>query len=560
MTKSMIEKIVIIAVAAAVALAMGLTFIISYSSYKSSLPEPPAVPKLTSIRVSMDDEIESGKNFDSLGIQVTGIYDNGRSEKLDEEDYLVTFSPELGEAGAAVNTRYTCKVTLKENKDIFAENGINVTTRLEGENAKIVGGAAKTENGYSFAGDFKPDETECYVEFSVPCFGNVNANLELCVSNGNLRRDFGSDTSWMEPLQVNMIADLSVNGEPVEIPDDVICPGTEKTTYENWASLYSIFNVFEFKDVPLNDGSNLVRLTLKSSTEVQNSWGETPTMNIDYVRVIPTGGEAYENAKTEKAEYNGDSDVTISGEETIGSVINGGNYPVTFICDNGLLYYAGIDEFDISVSSGKSVEDVGRIGETYVVTAKHKTSEAEFSVNVDVSNVLEAENATIVGGKSTTENGNTFAGNFNTNKNEENYVEFAFEYYKTETRDITLRVSNGYLLLNEETDMYRMGELQLNSIMDITVNGSPYNLSDDVKLSESEENASSTPLYGNFEDVILENVQLKEGANTVRVSLKLSTLDQTTCWENGGPYGGEYESPVVNIDKITVETDAVDET
>ena len=101
-----------------------------------------------------------------------------------------------------------------------------------------------------------------------------------------------------------------------------------------------------------------------------------------------------------------------------------------------------------------------------------------------------------------------------------------------------------------------MGELQLNTIIDITVNGSAYALADDVKLAESTENANSTSLYGNFEDVVLEDVSLKEGTNTIRVALKLSTVDQTTCWANSGPYGLEFESPVVNIDKKTVTKDS----
>lgn len=554
MTRSKIEKIVIIAIAAVVALAMGLVFIISYASYRSTLP---AVAKIVAIDLEMDDDISCGQTFNNVSPEVKAVYDNGKREKLADTEYTVTFSPSLGESGTAINARYSCKVTLNKNEDIFAEKKLYVSPRLEAENAVIVNGESKTENGYSFAGGFNPDDKgDGYVEFTVPCSGNVITDLELCVSNGNLRRDQGANISWMEPLQVNKIADLSVNGTPIDIPDDVICPGTETTSYDNWAALYLIFNTFTFEDVPLKDGENKVRLTLHSSDEVKNCWKETPTMNIDYVRVIPVGGEAYENAKVVAAEYNGDAEVTLASHETLGSAIAGGEYPVTFICDNGLLYYAGIDQFDITVSPSASLDGKGKIGEQYTLEAKLKDGDAGFSVKVNVSEVLEAEDAAIVGGKATTESGLTFAGNFNTNKYAENYVEFTFDYYKSEKRDLTLRVSNGYLLQNEETKMYRMGELQLNTIMDITVNGSAYALADDVKLAESAENANSTSLYGNFEDVVLEDVSLKEGTNTIRVALKLSTVDQTTCWANSGPYGLEFESPVVNIDKITVTKDS----
>ena len=557
MTRSLIEKIVIIAVAAVFAIAMGLVFLISYASYKSSLP---VVAKIVSIEFDIDENIEPGQTFKDISPEVTAVYDNGKREELAKTAYTVTFSPSLGESGTAVNARYTCKVTLNGSKDVFAEKHIKVSTRLEAENAVIVNGAARTENGYTFAGGFNPDKNgDGYVEFTIPCFGNVTTDLELCVSNGNLKLDEGANTSWMEPLQVNKIAELSVNGTPINIPDTVVCPGTETTTFDNWAALYSIFNNFTFEDVPLNDGDNKVRFTLKSSSEIKNSWGETPTMNIDYVQVVPVGGEAYEGAKVISAEYNGDSEVTIASNETLGSAISGGDYPVTYICDNGLIYYAGIDEFDVSVTPSVSLGSIGRIGEQYKIEAKLKNGDVGFSINVSVSNVLEAENATIVGGNSVTENGQTFAGTFNTNKYDANYVEFTFDYYKAETRDITLRVSNGYLLQDEETDLYHMGELQLNTIMDITVNGGAYALADDVKLEASAENSNATVLYGNFEDVVLKGVSLKEGTNTIRVALKLSTADQTTCWPNSGSYGLEFESPVVNIDKITIAEDESNE-
>lgn len=557
MTRSLIEKIVIIAVAAVFAIAMGLVFLISYASYRSTLP---VVAKIVAIEIDTGEDIEPGQTFKDISPEVTAVYDNGKREKLADTEYTVTFSPSLGESGTAVNARYTCKVTLNKDKDIFAEDSIIVSTRLEAENAVIVNGASSSENGYTFAGDFNPDNKgEGYVEFTVPCSGNVTTDLELCVSNGNLKRDKDANTSWMEPLQVNKIAELSVNGTPINIPDTVVCPGTETTTFDNWAALYVIFNVLTLKDVQFNDGDNKVRLTLKSSSEIENSWGETPTMNIDYIRVVPVGGEAYEGAKVVSAEYNGDSEVTIASNETLGSAISGGDYPVTYICDNGLIYYAGIDEFDVSVTPSVSLDSVGKIGEQYKIEAKLKNGDAGFSINVSVSNVLEAENATIVGGKSVTENGQTFAGTFNTNKYAANYVEFTFDYYKTETRDITLRVSNGYLLQDEETDLYHMGELQLNTIMDITVNGGAYTVADDVKLAASAENSNSTVLYGNFEDVVLKGVSLKEGTNTIRVALKLSTVDQTTCWSNSGPYGLDFESPVVNIDKITIVEDESNE-
>ena len=94
---------------------------------------------------------------------------------------------------------------------------------------------------------------------------------------------------------------------------------------------------------------------------------------------------------------------------------------------------------------------------------------------------------------------------------------------------------------------------------DITVNGVAYTVADDVKLAASAENSNSTVLYGNFEDVVLKGVSLKEGTNTIRVALKLSTVDQTTCWSNSGPYGLDFESPVVNIDKITIVEDESNE-
>ncbi|HBK02457.1 MAG TPA: hypothetical protein DDY77_05470, partial [Clostridiales bacterium] len=71
---------------------------------------------------------------------------------------------------------------------------------------------------------------------------DVSGYMDLTIrsANGNVRNEGGY---FMAPLQVNTVTDISVNGKPYEIADDVIVPGFSVKA-DKMAYAYGVYNIF----------------------------------------------------------------------------------------------------------------------------------------------------------------------------------------------------------------------------------------------------------------------------------------------------------------------------
>ena len=203
-------------------------------------------------------------------------------------------------------------------------------------------------------------------------------------------------------------------------------------------------------------------------------------------------------------------------------------------------------------------DEAAVLGKSYNVTATYAADEAiTANANVSVSAKIEGESGKIEGGNSKTEieydaeynelEEVSFAGNIQKAAIEgtPSYVILYANSYTNTTADLTFRLANSYCIKNEDKT-YSMGSLQLNSIMDMTVNGQAVTLGDDVVLPAHGPSATYQPLFGVYFNVTVENVALKAGINAIRLDFKTSTLSQVNCWDEA--------LATVNVDYVIVET------
>ena len=232
---------------------------------------------------------------------------------------------------------------------------------------------------------------------------------------------------------------------------------------------------------------------------------------------------------------------------------------IATVYSDGTLRY--VSESDLTISSSPQAERA-QIGGDYTVTATLTGTDASAGVHVTAGNTVTADNAyavEITGGRLTTENGRTFAGNFNTNNMPENSIEFMLDMPEAATVDLVISMSNGYLTKTPD-DMYQMSELPLADIMDATLNGDTDIDLSGISLPETGESSNSGELYGNFVEITLKGIALDAGENTLVLSLHRSESGLQTCWGNSNADGDEgddlpNESPVVNVEYVTVVTE-----
>lgn len=203
-----------------------------------------------------------------------------------------------------------------------------------------------------------------------------------------------------------------------------------------------------------------------------------------------------------------------------------------------------------------------RLGKSYSVEVKYNET-IKTNASLIVRNHLEGENGKIVGGKANAEteylfeNGSlieqdhkvSFAGGFSQSvlNGKEASVAFNVESYTDNLANITMRCGNSYLV--KENNQYYMKPLQINSILDMTINGKIVEISDDVLLKgcgPSLTDNAYAPLYGVYYEFTFEGIQLSAGDNEIKISFKNSTLGEKNCWN---------ESPSsMNIDYLNIDT------
>lgn len=575
MTKNKTEKMVILIVAAVVLVALILIPLGSFIYYKVTLPP---VDRVTFVRIESEDaSVPCGLNAEELqsyaedikdDLVVTAVYGSGNEIIVANSSYNVTFSPMPGEGEVTTaDMAYNMDVTLdvayeaKGSMTVFADNFV------EAEDGEIVGGKAQTESGIGMAGAFdnlttNPDDN--YVKVDVYVSSAVTVKLVARVANGNLHGTTSGGQAWMEDLPLADVCRLYLNDAETGITQTAIVPGTERVDSSSWASLFTRFSDVVIGEYNLYAGKNTVKLSIIDSGNdaYNNVWGSPSGMNIDAIGIIPVS--RHESAAPVRlglmggaSEYEVPTSAPLSA---VKDAILGSASGIAAIYEDGS--YISVESDDITCTADPELStDAAPVG-SFNVIMKYKDTPATITVPVTTNGKITAENGygmTAVGGSIRTENGKTFAGGFNTNNMSENSVTFKVNMLSAAQTDLVLSLSNGYLVKREEgnTTYYRMDELPISDIANITVNGKSVDLSD-LKLPASvSENTDFTPLYGNFVNITLSDVSLNAGENTIVIDMHRSESGLTTCWPNSNKDNDTgdnlaNESPVMNVQSLEV--------
>ena len=250
-----------------------------------------------------------------------------------------------------------------------------------------------------------------------------------------------------------------------------------------------------------------------------------------------------------------------------GAIVNAGQQITTAAMEVNAVYENGNrrplaqDEYTIDAALG-AVE----FGKMYHLTVSYNADPTKTAAtDVKVRQTLQGENGTIVGGSKKTEdeyaiingvitkleNQVSFAGNFSQTvlNGEDAYLVLTLNSAASTVGDITVRCSNSYNVYfngSNADDGYMMKPLQINTILDLTVNGREVKVPATVILRGCGPYESYAPLYGIYYEFNIEDVELDAGANKVMFNFKRSTVGATNCW-------GESPS-TLNIDYVHFDT------
>ncbi len=257
---------------------------------------------------------------------------------------------------------------------------------------------------------------------------------------------------------------------------------------------------------------------------------------------------------------NGDvTSIVIVGDAIVyaGNPIDTATMEVNAVYESGNRRPLSRDEYTVEAVSG-GVE----FGRTYRLKASYnddptKTAEKD----VKVRKAVEGEDGIIVGGSVNTEteyaiidgviteldNDVSFAGGFSKAvlDGEAANLTLLVNAAAATVGDVTVRCSNSYNVYyngSNSSGGYAMKPLQINTILDLTVNGREVKVPATVILRGCGPYETYAPLYGIYYEFTFEGVQLDAGVNNVKFNFKKSTVGATNCW-------GESPS-TLNIDRV----------
>ena len=222
-----------------------------------------------------------------------------------------------------------------------------------------------------------------------------------------------------------------------------------------------------------------------------------------------------------------------------------------------------LNKSEYTVSGG---DTVAKFGKAYTVTVTYNENPAlSLPTGVIVRSTIQGEDGIIVGGSRKTETeyavvdgvitnlnkGVSFAGDFGKTvlKGGEGSLTLTINSESAVVGNITMRCGNSYCCFVNGADKsagYRMLPLQINTILDVTVNGVEIEIPNTVVLKGTDVNKDYQPLYGIYYEFTFENIALEAGTNVVKFSFKTSTAGAMNCWN---------ESPsTMNIDYVNFDT------
>lgn len=330
-----------------------------------------------------DAIVQSGDKLSNTDMVVSAVYESGNRKQLSPEEYTILDGDTVAKFGKA----YNIVVSYNQTPTITLSTPVVVRSTLEGEKGTIVGGKTNTETEYvvvdgviqqtdtpvSFAGNFTApikNGKEGSLEISINSEAAVTGNITVRSSNSYCCYANGADASAgyiMQPLQINTILDLTVNGKEVAIPDSVVLKGSGP--HKDFAPLFGIYYEFTFEDIALEAGTNVVKFTFKfSTTNAVNVWNESPsTLNIDCVKFDTVGSEIPDNYTIEKIEIA--PNFTIKHNQ----ITTGMKPAVVATLTNGTKILTPAELLDVKITGGKAGESRVVYGK-YTVTATLKSN------------------------------------------------------------------------------------------------------------------------------------------------------------------------------------------
>ena len=239
-----------------------------------------------------------------------------------------------------------------------------------------------------------------------------------------------------------------------------------------------------------------------------------------------------------------------------GDVITNAAMEVNAVYESGNRKLLTSDEYSISGSAGAL-----EFGKTYELTVSYNADTTKTAKTaVTVRQTLQGEDGVIVGGKKNTETeyavidgvitelGHkvSFAGNFSASvlKGQEASLTLTLISSASTVGDITMRCGNSYCV--NAADGYSMKPLQINTILDLTVNGREVRVPANVILKGCGPAEKYAPLFGIYYEFTFEDIQLDAGVNKIEFHFKKSTVGATNCW-------GESPS-TLNIDYVNFDS------
>jgi hypothetical protein len=321
--------------------------------------------------------VNAGDVLTKAKVKVNAIYESGNRKALAASEFDIVGSTENVKFGKS----YEITLVYKADTSISVKTDVVVLQTVQGENGEIAGGKKNTETEYvvvdgvltktsnkvSFAGNFDKAVNggeDAYVILNFNSESKTQGSIIMRCSNSYCCFVNGTnenDGYIMQPLQINTVLDLTINGREVQIPASVVLKGCGPDA--NYAPLYGVYYEVTIDNVEFDAGVNIVKFNFKKSTAgAVNAWGDTlGTMNIDYVTLATTGDDIPENYTI--------SGIEIANMSTAEYGMNIADFKVNAvgIIEGGKEISISDDMYNVVISGGKEGATTFGFG-TYTVT------------------------------------------------------------------------------------------------------------------------------------------------------------------------------------------------
>ena len=192
-----------------------------------------------------------------------------------------------------------------------------------------------------------------------------------------------------------------------------------------------------------------------------------------------------------------------------------------------------------------NLPDSMNAGELYEVTATlngnanikatkqavvHNRYQAELCDNVLGGSVNTEEHKLIVDGEFVSDKLYSFLGDFDKTVVAGDESSFTFDVFSESNSKTDMVFSAGNGNVKKSGSLYYMAELQVNTILDVFVNGVQVAIPDSAKFEQSITNSAYAPLYQVSEKFTIEDVMLLEGNNTIKCQFKVKADGEKTAW------------------------------